>query len=253
MAASRPEATPAPGDAILHPLALASIALLIANDHVLKSLWPGTVTGKLSDVAGLIFFPLLLVALWEARSRLRGARWRPDQRRLVIAIVLTGVAFVVVKTVTPAADAYRSILGLAQWPFASVVAVFEGRPLPSPAPVLFAMDATDLVALPSLLVSYVIGRRCTSRSQDRSGRPPWSAARTTAADPTTAIAAEARRPTIVTPIMVCCMSETKTKVREDQDTGANRRAGDEEQFESSNDPGQSKTATRYGRSDAYTQ
>ena len=34
--------------------------LLALNDHVLKQAWPGWVTGKLSDVAGLVVAPAVL-------------------------------------------------------------------------------------------------------------------------------------------------------------------------------------------------
>ena len=161
----------APGAAMLHPLALASIALLIVNDHVLKSLWPGTITGKLSDFAGLVFFPLLLHGGWQIASRLRYGGCRPHGRALVAAIVVTGLVFVAVKTLPPAADAYRSGLGLLQWPVASLVAGLEGRSIPSLAPVLFVMDPTDLVALPALFLSYVIGIR-RDGTADRPRLPP---------------------------------------------------------------------------------
>ena len=48
--------------ALLHPVTLCSIFLLVLNDHMLKELFPGFITGKLSDVAGMIFFPIVLAA-----------------------------------------------------------------------------------------------------------------------------------------------------------------------------------------------
>ena len=39
---------------------------MIVNDRVLKVRYPSEVTGKLSDFAGLVFFPLFLVAAAEA-------------------------------------------------------------------------------------------------------------------------------------------------------------------------------------------
>lgn len=47
-----------------------SIALMVANDHLLKwsGLLPGVVTGKLSDFAFLFFAPIVLAALTRARS-----------------------------------------------------------------------------------------------------------------------------------------------------------------------------------------
>jgi len=50
--------------ALGHPLSLASVALLVANDHLLKRAYPSVLTGKLSDFAGLFFFPFLLTALF---------------------------------------------------------------------------------------------------------------------------------------------------------------------------------------------
>lgn len=42
------------------PATLGSIGLLLLNDHVLKAAFPSVLTGKLSDFAGLFFFPFLL-------------------------------------------------------------------------------------------------------------------------------------------------------------------------------------------------
>lgn len=46
--------------ALCHPSTLLSIGLLLLNDHVLKAQIPSAFTGKLSDFAGLFFFPFLL-------------------------------------------------------------------------------------------------------------------------------------------------------------------------------------------------
>lgn len=43
-----------------HPITFLSICLLLLNDHVLKQIAPSHLTGKLSDFAGLFFFPFLL-------------------------------------------------------------------------------------------------------------------------------------------------------------------------------------------------
>ena len=43
-----------------HPLTLLSIAILLLNDHVLKVVSPSWLTGKLSDFAGLFFFPIIV-------------------------------------------------------------------------------------------------------------------------------------------------------------------------------------------------
>jgi hypothetical protein len=56
------------GGHLCHPVPLLAVLLLAVNDHLLKGsgVLPGTVTGKLSDFAGLFFFPLLLAAVgWD--------------------------------------------------------------------------------------------------------------------------------------------------------------------------------------------
>lgn len=46
-----------------HPVFLASLGMLVLNDHFLKAAYPGLVTGKVSDVAGLIVFPLMIISV----------------------------------------------------------------------------------------------------------------------------------------------------------------------------------------------
>jgi hypothetical protein len=61
--------------ALASPLWWAALAVLLVNDHFLKraGLVPGWLTGKLSDLAGLVVAPPLLCVLVRARSR-RAAR-----------------------------------------------------------------------------------------------------------------------------------------------------------------------------------
>lgn len=88
-----------------HPLWLASLALLIVNDHVLKGagLLPGWLTGKLSDFAGLIVAPVLIAAIAGAR--------RAAARAAACALVAVG--FVAIKLSPVAAGALERALALA--------------------------------------------------------------------------------------------------------------------------------------------
>ncbi len=143
----------APG--LLHPLALAAIAALALNDHVLKPSWPGLVTGKLSDVAGLVYFPLLLQALLEAPRWLPRRRYRPSDVVLLGCVAATGLGFALVNLWPPATELYERGLGLLRW------LVLErgwswGAP---PSRVVLTPDPTDLSALPALAVAWRIGRR----------------------------------------------------------------------------------------------
>ena len=135
---------------LLHPVALASIAVLLINDHVLKSRYPGWITGKLSDIAGLVFFPLLLRALvapWQRRDLLAGC------------IAATGLGFTAVKLWQPATTLCEFVLGALQWPF-GVLATGEFAPI---TPVDVVRDPTDLLALPALAITWWIGRGVVPR------------------------------------------------------------------------------------------
>jgi hypothetical protein len=145
-------------DALLAPVPIAAIGLLLLNDHVLKAAYGagrfGVLTGKLSDFAGLAFFPLLLWTFFELVHN--NKPFVPQRRILWACIIATGIVFSATKTLPIAAELYRWTWGAMQWPFrwwhvgASRV-----------EPVRFLMDPTDLVALPALAVAAVVGhRRC---------------------------------------------------------------------------------------------
>lgn len=108
------------------PGAVLALMVLALNDQVLKQAWPGWVTGKLSDVAGLVLAPLLLAAALAA-LRLR--------RPLPSAIVMTGAGFVVVKA---SADGAAFVSDLWSLGF----------------PTVMRADVTDLLALPALGVAW---------------------------------------------------------------------------------------------------
>ncbi len=54
-----------PGMEIFGIVPLLGAAVLTLNDHFLKAAHPSWLTGKLSDVAGMMFFPFLLSATWS--------------------------------------------------------------------------------------------------------------------------------------------------------------------------------------------
>jgi hypothetical protein len=133
------------GEAV-HPAALAAAAALAANDWLLKPrLGPGLVTGKLSDLAGLIFAPVVLSAAIGLALHLAaraGARVDPSlsRRRLLACTAATGAVFAAVKLDPAAARA-----------LAALVAAL-GRPA------AIVPDRTDLWCLPALAVALWIGR-----------------------------------------------------------------------------------------------
>lgn len=124
---------------LCHPLPLVAVLVLAVNDGWLKTahLLPAWLTGKLSDVAGLFFFPLLLVAL--VRGAMVAARRSPPRVAGpcgLVAILATAAGFVAVKL----------------WPACNALV---GRCWGT-----MVMDRTDLWALPVLLLtwSYVVWR-----------------------------------------------------------------------------------------------
>lgn len=132
------------GRVLGHPYFLASLALLVVNDHVLKGsgLLPGVLTGKLSDVAGMFVAPALLAFALRARSA----------RGVVLAHVAVGAGFTALElseTATSAARAFVGLFGL-RWQSTS--------------------DWTDLLTLaflvPSALLAIHVGR---TRGRTRAG------------------------------------------------------------------------------------
>ena len=124
------------------PWPLIAVAVLIFNDHYLKHAWPSFVTGKLSDIAGVFFFPIFLCAIWNLAlnfaALFRGEvrfRWITAGQGL-IAILLTDLIFVGVKMVPSVTHLYLHGLALLGYP--SVV----------------TRDPSDLAALITNLFTY---------------------------------------------------------------------------------------------------
>ncbi len=122
-----------PHCALLHPLWWLSLVLLTLNDHYLKfaGLLPTWLTGKLSDFAGLLVAPLLLVALLGLRST--AAR--------LGAFALVAALFSALQLSPALANGLTQAAGhwglhLAIWP-----------------------DPTDLIALPILGLAWHLSRR----------------------------------------------------------------------------------------------
>jgi len=157
-AIARRHARPVPADVLLHPIAIASLGLLIVNDHVLKGAFPGPITGKLSDFAGLVIFPLALVATWELLRSLTGRKWMSGRLSIGVAVAVTGAVFAAVKLVPPATALVSELFGVGQW--------LLTMPADGPLPTRIMTDATDLVALPALLIAYVIVLRRREHGND---------------------------------------------------------------------------------------
>lgn len=168
----------AAGSGLLTPVFLVALVVMALNDQVLKEAVPSVATGKLSDLAGMVVAPVLAVSLVEVAVR------RPvGERAWWVAAGLTGVVFSLVKLWAPAASVYEHVFGFARWPVDAAADAVAGRPLRDAAPVRLWRDATDLVALPLLLlVPWMAGRRGQST---RCSVPPLPGAPSTAKRSTT--------------------------------------------------------------------
>jgi hypothetical protein len=84
-----------------HPSAIASIVILMVNDHILKVFVPSALTGKLSDFAGLYFFPFLLAIPLSLLFDRSGRRQRTIGG---LSILLTASLFTMIK-ISPSVNA----------------------------------------------------------------------------------------------------------------------------------------------------
>lgn len=159
MTAAEHRTPTAPGDGLLDLVPIAALIVLVLNDHVLKSAWPGFITGKLSDVAGLVLAPVVLQASVEFVRGVGGEAWRPSRTVLALSTGAIAIGFVAAKTLEPAADIYRAGMGILQWPLSAIASLIVSGTVPEPDTVLFVRDPSDLVALPALGVALLVGQR----------------------------------------------------------------------------------------------
>ncbi|WP_203652803.1 hypothetical protein [Demequina activiva] len=140
---------------IAHPASVAGIAVLVLNDHVLKAEFGSWWTGKLSDIAGLIFFPALLAAVASLAVPRASARLL-----MPAAIAVTGIGFTVVKATDMGAATASAVLTAITWPSTVL------------------RDPTDLVALAALAVAAWTAHASLRDAQDTQNAQDTQGART---------------------------------------------------------------------------
>jgi hypothetical protein len=105
-----------PGDLLVRPLAVVALMTLIVNDHIIKPRWPGLLSGKLSDIAGLVFLPLLIVSVYEVTRAAAHRPWQMGRRGVVAVAVAVVIGFAATKLSTAVAAGYGDVLGWLRWP-----------------------------------------------------------------------------------------------------------------------------------------
>jgi hypothetical protein len=148
---------------VLHPVFVGAVAVLLLNDHVLKSGAPGLITGKLSDLAGLIVLPLLVLALAQVASRIIGLP-APSRRFLAVCVVGIGVMFTLGEIMPLADRSFERLWGIVRSPIGSLRN-------PDASSAVLVSDPTDVLALPALWIAWVVGRARCARVEVR---PHWA-------------------------------------------------------------------------------
>lgn len=87
-----------------------SLGALLLNDFVLKPNYPGVVSGILSDLAGMIFFPVLFVALAEFLAMLTPRRPLATPRWFIASTALIAFLLVTVKFTELGQAFYRNLV-----------------------------------------------------------------------------------------------------------------------------------------------
>ena len=134
-----------------HPLVIGSVVLLLLNDHIFRTNYPSSLTGKLSDFCWLLFFPLILAIPLSLGipGRVR------NQKEVVLfsSLSLTGLVFILANTATSFRRFFEQILGS--------ITRSEFR---------ITQDPTDLVALLSFVILWQLWKR-SKDSKDPYKRP----------------------------------------------------------------------------------
>lgn len=148
-----------PVEEFAHPWPLLAMVLLGVNDHLLKgSGWlPGWVTGKLSDFAGLVFFPLFVTAAMDTLlylvfkiTRGRSPCYSLKMWKLYAAVAFTAILFVPLKLSDTWGTLYiqaMHVLDVFDW--------FSGFQV--------TKDPTDIIAVAMFPLVILLGRRFVRR------------------------------------------------------------------------------------------
>lgn len=140
------------------PWTISAILLMGLNDHYLKFQFHNFWTGKISDFAGLFYFPVFLITMWRlAQKFILRQESRPTLSpwEVLVSLALTDFLFILFK--------------LSPW-LSRGLESFFGRYL---FPISITNDPTDLMAIASNLGTFLLLRRFLPQTKfTRAARHP---------------------------------------------------------------------------------
>lgn len=153
--------SPVWGEPLLHPVCLLSMAVWWLNDHLGKVYAPSALTGKASDVAGLIVFPLWVWCLLDRVAASAVPRVYSTNRtfRLATLYVVTTAVCVWFALMNVSESVGATHRDLWTWIYGNLHAVLARVGGYWPTRAHHTVDARDLWTLPAALVAVWIGRR----------------------------------------------------------------------------------------------
>jgi hypothetical protein len=137
-------------DFVLSPVFIGSLTVILVNDLLLKPRYPSWFSGIASDLAGMIFFPVFLVAVAELCARILPGRPWATPRWFASASAVIVAAFMIGKFTAPGRQVFEIL--------ASPIEGLLGDAIQLPQRGLVP-DPWDLLALPLAFVPILIGRR----------------------------------------------------------------------------------------------
>ena len=183
-----------------HISVLASIFLLVVNDHFMKHQYPSAITGKISDFAGLYFFPFLIALALSIVIENSGKNVRVVG---FISFLIVGVLFTAIKTIPLVNSAMETLLSS-----------LTGRSS------IIVLDHSDLVALIILFPSWKLWNRKLAY------KPTWFAWLVVCSASLASVATSCLEPSVITNLYV-------------QDESIYAEAPEQYSWFASNDKGQS--------------
>lgn len=117
---------------------LVALLGLAINDHWAKAAFPGMLTGKLSDLAGMVVLPVILSVLWTL-TRGQSAIQQATRR---LSLLISGVFLTAIKIVPVAASLVEGVL--------QTITGFRQE---------IIVDPTDLVGLAALAIAHRVIRQ----------------------------------------------------------------------------------------------